>query len=147
FLPALGETTHIQPPHKTDKPPCLPPGGPVQPVSTPGGGTTRLSLDRGRFGPHRAEFGGKKRKQPNPENNRQRSRRICQLLTSHLAHGFLKTSSGERCENRAGDRPGVAHRRPVPGHFARQSRSLRAFSQASIFLFSGVGFGALGSRQ
>ena len=39
-----------------------------------------------------------------------------------------KTSSGERCEKQAGERPGVAHRRPVPGHFARQSRSLRDFS-------------------
>ena len=57
-----------------------------------------------------------------------------------------KISSGERCEKRAGERPGVAHRRPVPGHFARQSRSLRDFSQASISPFSGVGFGALGSR-
>ena len=34
----------------------------------------------------------------------------------------------------------------MPGHFARQSRSLRDFSQASISPFSGVGFGALGSR-
>ena len=57
-----------------------------------------------------------------------------------------KTSSGERCEKQAGERPGVAHRRPVPGHFARQSRSLRDFSKASISSFSGVGFGALGSR-
>ena len=52
-----------------------------------------------------------------------------------------KTSSGERCEKQAGERPGVAHRRPVPGHFARQSRSLRDFSQASISPLSGVGFG------
>ena len=37
--------------------------------------------------------------------------------------GSPKTSSGERCEKRAGERPGVAHRRPVPGHFARQSRA------------------------
>ena len=32
----------------------------------------------------------------------------------------------------------------MPGHFARQSRSLRDFSQASISPFSGVGFGGLG---
>ena len=51
-----------------------------------------------------------------------------------------KISSGERCEKRAGERPGVAHRRPVPGHFARQSRSFRDFSQASISPFSGVGW-------
>ena len=57
-----------------------------------------------------------------------------------------KISSGERCEKRAGERPGVAHRRPVPGHFARQSRSFRDFSQASISPFSGVGLAALGSR-
>ena len=60
--------------------------------------------------------------------------------------GSPKTSSGERCEKRAGERPGVAHRRPVPGHFARQSRSFRDFSQASISPFSGVGLAALGSR-
>ena len=58
-----------------------------------------------------------------------------------------KISSGERCEKRAGERPGVAHRRPVPGHFARQSRSFRDFSQASISPFSGVGLEALGSRS
>ena len=67
-------------------------------------------------------------------------------MTSHQAHGFLKTSSGERCEKQAGERPGVAHRRPVPGHFVRQSRSFRDFSQASISPFSGVGLAALGSR-
>ena len=50
------------------------------------------------------------------------------------------------CEKTAGERPGVAHRRPVPGHFARQSRSFRDFSQASISPFSGVGLAALGSR-
>ena len=60
--------------------------------------------------------------------------------------GSPKTSSGERCEKQAGERPGVAHRRPVPGHFARQSRSFWDFSQASISPPSGVGFGALGSR-
>lgn len=57
-----------------------------------------------------------------------------------------KISSGERCEKQAGERPGVAHRRPVPGHFARQSRSLRDFSKASISPFSGVSLAALGSR-
>ena len=57
-----------------------------------------------------------------------------------------KISSGERCEKRAGERPGAAHRRPVPGHFARQSRSFRDFSQASISPFSGVSLEALGSR-
>ena len=34
----------------------------------------------------------------------------------------------------------------MPGHFARQSRSFRDFSQASISPFSGVGLAALGSR-
>ena len=108
-------------------------------------GTTRPCPVRGRFGPHRAQFGRKKRKQPNPEDNRQRNRRIRQLSTSHQANGFPKTRSGERCEKRAGERPGVAHRRPVPGHFARQSRAFRDFSQALISPFSGIDFGALES--
>ena len=34
----------------------------------------------------------------------------------------------------------------MPGHFARQSRAFRDFSQASISPFSGVGLAALGSR-
>ena len=37
--------------------PWLPPGGPVWPVSAPGGGNARPRLVRGRFGPHRGEFG------------------------------------------------------------------------------------------
>lgn len=50
------------------------------------------------------------------------------------------------CDSQAGERPGVAHRRPVPGHLARQSRAFRDFCQASIPPFSGVGLAALGSR-
>lgn len=90
-------------------------------------GTTRPSPVRGRFGPHRAQFSRKKRKRPGPESSRQRRRRMRQLLTSHQAHGFLKTSSGERCEKQAGERPGVAGASPagsprpaepvVPGFF------------------------------
>ena len=147
-VPSGTETKNHRPkavPTEPPKPPCLPPGGPVQPVSTPGGERTRPCPVRGRFGPHRAQFGRKKRKQPNPEDNRQRNRRIRQLSTSHQANGFPKTRSGERCEKRAGERPGVAHRRPVPGHFVRQSRSLRDFSQASISPFSGVDLEALES--
>ena len=53
-------------------------------------GTDPSQPGQGRFGPHRAQFSRKERKQPSPENNRQRRRRICQLLTSHRAHGFLK---------------------------------------------------------
>ena len=60
------------------------------PVSTPGGGTPRPSPVRGRFGPHRAQFGRKKRKQPNPENNRQRNRRIRQLSTFPPGEWFPK---------------------------------------------------------
>ena len=44
--------------------PWLPPVGPVWPVSAPGGGTAHLRPVRGRFGPHRGEFGRKKRKPP-----------------------------------------------------------------------------------
>lgn len=56
--PGTEGTTHSQPPHKTNQsPPVWPPGGPVQPVSTPGGGTTHLRPVRGRFGPHRGKFG------------------------------------------------------------------------------------------
>ena len=51
---------------------------------------------RGRFGPHRGEFGRKERKQPSPENNRQHKWRIRQLLTSHQANGFPKKSAVER---------------------------------------------------
>ena len=43
--------------HKTTQAPDLLPGGPVCPVSTPGGGTTRPSPVRGRFWPHRGKFG------------------------------------------------------------------------------------------
>ena len=99
-LPYAGCTPYstgikTQPPqsssHRTTQAPLFgPPGGPVCPVFTPGGGTTRPSPVRGRFGPHRAQFGRKKRKQPSPESSHQRRRRICQLLTSHQAHGFLK---------------------------------------------------------
>lgn len=52
-----GGTLLSQPSHKTAQGPDSPPGGLFWPVSSPGGGTTRLSLDRGRFGPHRGEFG------------------------------------------------------------------------------------------
>ena len=83
-------TTHSQPSHKTTQGPDSPPGGPFWPVSTPGGGTTRPSPVRGRFGPHRAQFGRKKRKQPNPENNRQRNRRIRQLSTFPPGEWFPK---------------------------------------------------------
>ena len=53
-------------------------------------GTTRLRPVGGRFGPHRGKFGRKERNQPNPENNRQRNRRIRQPLTFHQASGFPK---------------------------------------------------------
>ena len=62
----------------------------MQPVSTLSGETTRLRPVRGRFGPHRAQFGRKERKQPNPESSRQRRLRLSQLLTSHYASGFPK---------------------------------------------------------
>ena len=107
------------------------------PVYAPDGGTTRPRPVRGRFGPHRAQFGRKERKQPSPEISRQRRRRICQRLTSHQAHGFLKTSSGERCEKQAGERPGVAHRRPVPGHFARRAGRSGIFPRRQFPHFPG----------
>lgn len=52
-----GGTLLSQPSHKTTQAPCSPPGGPFWPSFTPGGGTTRPSPVRGRFGPHRGEFG------------------------------------------------------------------------------------------
>ena len=48
------------------------------------------------------------------------------------------------CEKRAGERPGVAHRRPVPGHFARQSRSFRDFFPGVNFPIFRGRFGGLG---
>ena len=56
--------TESPPSPKTAQGPCLPPEGPFWPVSTPGGGTTRLRPVRGWFGPHRAQFGRRKRKRP-----------------------------------------------------------------------------------
>ena len=91
-----GTGPHSQPAHKTAQAPDLAPGGPVCPVYAPGGGTTRPRPVRGRFGPHRAQFGRKERKQPSPENNRQHKWRIRQLLTSHQANGFPKKSAVER---------------------------------------------------
>ena len=76
--------------HRTTQAPCLAPRRPRVAVSTPGGGTPRPSPVRGRFGPHRAQFGRKKRKQPNPENNRQRNRRIRQLSTFPPGEWFPK---------------------------------------------------------
>ena len=61
--------TESPPSPKTAQGPCLPPEGPFWPVSTPGGGTTRPRPVRGRFGPHRAQFGRKKRKQSSPESS------------------------------------------------------------------------------
>ena len=43
--------------HKTTQAPDLLPGGPVCPVSTPGGEAIRPNQVRGRFGPHRGKFG------------------------------------------------------------------------------------------
>ena len=91
-----GTGPHSQPAHKTAQAPDLAPGGPVCPVYAPGGGTTRPRPVRGRFGPHRAQFGRKERKQPSPENNRQHKWRIRQLLTSHQTNGFPKKSAVER---------------------------------------------------
>ena len=132
--------------HKTTQAPDLLPGGPVCPVSTPGGEAIRPNQVRaglGHTGPSLAE-----RKEKGP------ARKAAASADGEYASFRLptrrsvspKTSSGKRCEKQAGERPGVAHRRPVPGHFARQSRSFRDFSKASISLFSGVGFGALESR-
>ena len=89
-----GTETEKPPPqsssHRTTQAPCLAPRRPRVAVSTPGGGTPRPSPVRGRFGPHRAQFGRKKRKQPNPENNRQRNRRIRQLSTFPPGEWFPK---------------------------------------------------------
>ena len=52
-----GGTLLSQPSHKTTQAPCSPPGGPFWPGSSPGGETPRPCPVRGRFGPHRAQFG------------------------------------------------------------------------------------------
>ena len=133
-------------PTKPPKAPVLPPGGPVWRFPPRVGerpAPARSGAGLGHTGPSLAE---RKENSPTRKTTASVTGEYASFRLSHQANGFPKTRSGERCEKRAGERPGVAHRRPVPGHFARQSRSLRDFSQASISLFSGVGFGALGSR-
>lgn len=103
----------------------------------------RSGAGLGHTGPSLAE---RKENSPTRKTTASVTGEYASFRLSHQANGFPKTRSGERCEKTAGERLGVAHRRPVPGHFVRQSRSLRDFSKASISPFSGVGFGTLGSR-
>ena len=89
-----GTETEKPPPqsssHRTTQATLFAPRRPRTAGFHPRWGTTRPSPVRGRFGPHRAQFGRKKRKQPNPENNRQRNRRIRQLSTFPPGEWFPK---------------------------------------------------------
>ena len=92
-----GTETEKPPPqsssHRTTQATLFAPRRPRTAGFHPRWGRTRPCPVRGRFGPHRAQFGRKQRKQPNPEDNRQRNRRIRPLSTSHPANGFPKTRS------------------------------------------------------
>ena len=136
-LPYAGCTPYstgieTQPPqsssHRTTQAPCLAPRRPRTAGFHPRWGTTRparTEAGSGHTGPSLAE-----RKENDPARKAVASAdgayASVRLPIKHMVSP--KTSSGERCEKQAGERPGVAHRRPVPGHFARQSRSLRDFS-------------------
>ena len=74
--------------------------GPVWPVWATGGGTTRPRPFRGDLGPHRAQFGRKKRNRPPPR------------VWGEFGGVILKQDKGSG-----------SLERPQPDHFARQSRS------------------------
>ena len=78
--------------------------GLLWPVWTPGGGTDPSPPVPGRFGPHRAQFGRKKRNRP-PSRVWGEFRGV--ILKQDKGSGSLE--------------------RPQPDHLARQSRSFRAF--------------------
>ena len=148
LLTAL-ESKHNRPkavPTEPPKPPVWPPGGPVWRFPPRVGerpAPARSGAGLGHTGPSLAE---RKENSPTRKTTASVTGEYASFRLSHQANGFPKTSSGERCVKQAGERPGVAHRRPVPGHLARQSRAFRDFCQASIPPFSGVGLAALGSR-
>lgn len=116
-LPYAGCTPYstgieTQPPqsssHRTTQAPCLAPRRPRVAVSTPGGGTTRparTEAGSGPTGPSLAE-----RKENDPARKAVASAdgeyASVRLPIKHMVSP--KTSSGERCEKQAGERPGVA---------------------------------------
>lgn len=119
-----GTGPHSQPAHKTAQAPDLAPGGPVCPVYAPGGGTDPPPPCQGPVWATQGPVWQKRKKTAQP--GKQPPAQMENTPAFDLPPGERfpqKISSGERCEKRAGERPGVAHRRPVPGHFARQSRS------------------------
>ena len=148
LLTAL-ESKHNRPkavPTEPPKAPVLPPGGPVWRFPPRVGERPAPARSGAGLGPTGASLAERKEKGPARKAAASADGEYASFRLPTRRSVSPKTSSGKRCEKQAGERPGVAHRRPVPGHFARQSRSLRDFSQASISLFSGVGFGALESR-
>lgn len=119
-----GGTLLSQLSHKTAQGPCSPPGGPFWPSFTPGGGTDPPPPGQGPVWATQGPVWQKRKKTAQP--GKQPPAQMENTLAFDLPPGERfpqKISSGERCEKRAGERPGVAHRRPVPGHFARQSRA------------------------
>ena len=95
-------------PTKPPKAPVLPPGGPVWRFPPRVGerpAPARSGAGLGHTGPSLAE---RKEISPTRKTTASVTGEYVSFRLSHQANGFPKTRSGERCEKRAGERPGVA---------------------------------------
>ena len=113
--------------------PRFAPRRPVLAGFHPRRGNDPPSPGQGQFGPHRAQFGRKERKQSTPESSRQRRRRMRQLLTFHQASGFSKNQQVVRgVKNKQVKGPGSLE--------ASRAGSLRPAEPVVEGFFLGVNF-------
>ena len=95
--------------HKTTQAPDLLPGGPVCPVSTPGGGTEPPPPGQGPVRATQGPVWQKRKKTAQPGKQPPAQMENTPAFDLPLGERFpQKPASGERCEKQAGERPGVA---------------------------------------
>lgn len=103
-----GGPATVSRPTKPPKAPVLPPGGPVWRFPPRVGerpAPARSGAGLGHTGPSLTE---RKENSPTRKTTASVTGEYASFRLSHQANGFPKTRSGERCEKRAGERPGVA---------------------------------------
>ena len=103
-----GGTLLSQPSHKTTQAPWLPPVGPVWPVSIPGGERPVPARSGGGLGHTGLSLAERKENSPARKAAASANEEYASVRLPIRHTGSPKTSSGERCEKRAGERPGVA---------------------------------------